>query len=353
MRRTLGRDAVRVPQACKAVVTAHRLILSGTPVQNSIGELWGLFDWLMPGFLGSEKVFQVPIPILEHARVPLVSAVCFLNAQLTVRASTSRCRHGCVNRRGTGGQCRRHAPPSAGPARRRPRCCPWMRCTSRCPPGVAHASHVPSVMHGLHMAMHVLTCMAAVSLFIRHMARVDQAAFVADQAVCAAAHKGPGAVRPAAEDHPGRLCGAVAAAGMSLPSHLQLHNSPPCNISCSSQESHQLSDQLSTSLILAVLQMRLLADLSGSAMSAQIAGALVGGGAGDVSTASDTAPHVFQARWMQHLRLCSPELVLLLHSRNRLLSRWSASDGRCRVRPAGAAVHAQGVQPPGAGAGAG
>ena len=47
-------------QACKAVVAAHRLMLSGTPIQNNIGELWGLFDWLMPGFLGTEKAFQVP-----------------------------------------------------------------------------------------------------------------------------------------------------------------------------------------------------------------------------------------------------------------------------------------------------
>jgi hypothetical protein len=52
-----------------------------------------------------------------------------------------------------------------------------------------------------------------------------------------------------------------------------------------------------------MLQLRLLADLSGSAVSAQIAGALVGGGAGDLSTASDTAPHVFQARWMHQLNL--------------------------------------------------
>jgi SNF2 family DNA or RNA helicase len=63
-----GRDAVRVGlQACKAVVAAHRLILSGTPVQNSIGELWGLFDWLMPGFLGSEKVFQVHASTVQQA----------------------------------------------------------------------------------------------------------------------------------------------------------------------------------------------------------------------------------------------------------------------------------------------
>ena len=27
----------------------HRLILSGTPIQNNVLELWGLFDWLMPG----------------------------------------------------------------------------------------------------------------------------------------------------------------------------------------------------------------------------------------------------------------------------------------------------------------
>jgi len=30
----------------------HRLVLSGTPIQNSALELWGLFDFLMPGFLG-------------------------------------------------------------------------------------------------------------------------------------------------------------------------------------------------------------------------------------------------------------------------------------------------------------
>ena len=27
-------------------------MLSGTPIQNSVLELWGLFDFLMPGFLG-------------------------------------------------------------------------------------------------------------------------------------------------------------------------------------------------------------------------------------------------------------------------------------------------------------
>jgi len=35
----------------------HRLVLSGTPIQNSVLELWSLFDFLMPGFLGTEKQF--------------------------------------------------------------------------------------------------------------------------------------------------------------------------------------------------------------------------------------------------------------------------------------------------------
>lgn len=32
----------------------HRLILTGTPIQNNVLELWGLFDFLMPSFLGSQ-----------------------------------------------------------------------------------------------------------------------------------------------------------------------------------------------------------------------------------------------------------------------------------------------------------
>ena len=36
----------------------HRLILSGTPIQNSVLELWALFDFLMPGFLGGQAAFH-------------------------------------------------------------------------------------------------------------------------------------------------------------------------------------------------------------------------------------------------------------------------------------------------------
>ena len=48
----------KITQCVKNLVSNHRLILSGTPIQNNVLELWSLFDFLMPGFLGTEKVFQ-------------------------------------------------------------------------------------------------------------------------------------------------------------------------------------------------------------------------------------------------------------------------------------------------------
>lgn len=46
-------------KAIKQLIANHRLILSGTPIQNNVLELWSLFDFLMPGFLGTEKQFMV------------------------------------------------------------------------------------------------------------------------------------------------------------------------------------------------------------------------------------------------------------------------------------------------------
>jgi TATA-binding protein-associated factor len=48
----------KISQAVKRVQARHRLILTGTPIQNSVLELWSLFDFLMPGFLGTEREFQ-------------------------------------------------------------------------------------------------------------------------------------------------------------------------------------------------------------------------------------------------------------------------------------------------------
>jgi SNF2 family DNA or RNA helicase len=50
--------------AC-ALKARHHLCLTGTPMENHLGELWSLFHFLLPGFLGDEKrfngVFRRPI----------------------------------------------------------------------------------------------------------------------------------------------------------------------------------------------------------------------------------------------------------------------------------------------------
>jgi len=46
-------------KASRLLSASHRLALSGTPVQNHLGELWSLFEFLNPGMLGSAKVLQM------------------------------------------------------------------------------------------------------------------------------------------------------------------------------------------------------------------------------------------------------------------------------------------------------
>ena len=50
--------ASKVAQAARRVNAQHRLLLSGTPIQNSVMEMWALFDFLMPAFLGGERAFN-------------------------------------------------------------------------------------------------------------------------------------------------------------------------------------------------------------------------------------------------------------------------------------------------------
>lgn len=37
--------------------TLHRIIMSGSPLQNKLVELWSLFDFVYPGKLGTLPVF--------------------------------------------------------------------------------------------------------------------------------------------------------------------------------------------------------------------------------------------------------------------------------------------------------
>lgn len=46
-------------KAARLLKGNHRLALSGTPIENHLGELWSLFDFLNPGMLGSASVFKM------------------------------------------------------------------------------------------------------------------------------------------------------------------------------------------------------------------------------------------------------------------------------------------------------
>ena len=48
----------KVSKAACELKGAHRLCLSGTPIENHLGELWSLMRFLIPGFLGSLENFR-------------------------------------------------------------------------------------------------------------------------------------------------------------------------------------------------------------------------------------------------------------------------------------------------------
>lgn len=49
----------------KVIKAHHKLALTGTPIENKLSELWSIFDYLIPGFLGSypdfRKKYELPI----------------------------------------------------------------------------------------------------------------------------------------------------------------------------------------------------------------------------------------------------------------------------------------------------
>lgn len=51
---------------CKQIPSAHRIILTGTPLENSITDIWSIFDFLHPGFLGTLPAFRAKYAELER-----------------------------------------------------------------------------------------------------------------------------------------------------------------------------------------------------------------------------------------------------------------------------------------------
>jgi superfamily II DNA or RNA helicase len=57
-------------QAVKNIRSRHRLVLTGTPLENSVLDLWSIFDFLMPGYLGAAPDFR------ERYELPIVRERC-------------------------------------------------------------------------------------------------------------------------------------------------------------------------------------------------------------------------------------------------------------------------------------
>ncbi len=45
-------------KAARLLKARHRLAMSGTPIENHLGELWSIFEFLNPGMLGTAGVFK-------------------------------------------------------------------------------------------------------------------------------------------------------------------------------------------------------------------------------------------------------------------------------------------------------
>ncbi len=58
-------DGAQASAAVRRLDTRHRLCLTGTPIENHLGELWSVFDFLNPGLLGSKEEFAL------HFRAPI------------------------------------------------------------------------------------------------------------------------------------------------------------------------------------------------------------------------------------------------------------------------------------------
>lgn len=58
-------SATSQTKAVKSLSSKNRLALTGTPIENHIGDLWSLFDFINPGVLGSKLEFQNMVKKLQ------------------------------------------------------------------------------------------------------------------------------------------------------------------------------------------------------------------------------------------------------------------------------------------------
>lgn len=114
-------------KAVKAIPAEHRLVLTGTPLENSVLDLWSLFDFLMPSYLGSSDDFRdrYEIPITKERDKGAMARLGKRIRPFLLRRLKKTCCKNCPPSSNTS--------PTANSRRLSPRCMPrsWRRPASK------------------------------------------------------------------------------------------------------------------------------------------------------------------------------------------------------------------------------
>ncbi|MGY3714697.1 DEAD/DEAH box helicase [Sutcliffiella cohnii] len=62
-------DTTKIAKTIKSLQAAKKFALSGTPIENSLNELWSIFDCILPGFFPTKKKFQS----LDHEKIAMLT----------------------------------------------------------------------------------------------------------------------------------------------------------------------------------------------------------------------------------------------------------------------------------------
>lgn len=80
----------KTSQAVKRLQTLRRLVLTGTPIENSVADVWSIFDFLMPNYLGDYETFRL------HFEDPIAAGG---SAAIAAQANLKRKLHPFILRR--------------------------------------------------------------------------------------------------------------------------------------------------------------------------------------------------------------------------------------------------------------
>lgn len=69
----LKNEKTRLSQTLRQLKTRHRLLLTGTPLQNNLHELWALLNYLLPDVFDSSADFDTWYECLDysHSRITI------------------------------------------------------------------------------------------------------------------------------------------------------------------------------------------------------------------------------------------------------------------------------------------